>query len=194
VHIHARDPLSGNPTMDVSVFRQIAAGIKARNNVIICPTMAGGQGTPVEERIKVITALKLELASFNTGWINFAFYPIASAIQNVIAFGTEMFGDFCKNVEHANISSKGLLFDDETLMEARKTRHPVRPAEASVSAKKKKAVKCTIEGLPVQSFPTLMAALGTRCHNRCRIGEGISFTRLTEPTPLQIKALELLGL
>jgi transposase len=87
-----------------------------------------------------------------------------------------------------------ILFDDEMLTEARKTRHPVKPAEASVSAKKKKAVKCTIEGLPVQSFPTLMAALGTRCRNRCRIGKGISFTRLTESTPLQAKALELLGL
>jgi transposase len=87
-----------------------------------------------------------------------------------------------------------ILFDDETLTETRKTRHPVRPAEASISAKKKKARKSTAEGLPVQSFPTLMAALGTRCRNRCRVGKGISFTRLTEPTPLQAKALELLGL
>jgi hypothetical protein len=86
-----------------------------------------------------------------------------------------------------------LLFDDETLTRTRKTRHPVRPAEASASAKKKKAAKCTPEGLPVHSFSTLMAALGTRCRNRCRMGDGISFTRLTEPTPLQAKALKLLG-
>jgi transposase len=87
-----------------------------------------------------------------------------------------------------------ILFDDETLTATRKTRHPVKPAEASVSAQKKKATKHTPEGLPVQSFSTLMAALGTRCRNRCRVGERISFTRLTEPTPLQAKALELLGL
>jgi hypothetical protein len=87
-----------------------------------------------------------------------------------------------------------LLFDDETLTETRKTRHPVRPAEISLSARKKKMRKETPDGLPVHSFTTLMAALGTRCRNRCRIGEGNSFNRLTEPTPLQTKAFQLLGL
>jgi transposase len=87
-----------------------------------------------------------------------------------------------------------ILFDDEMLNEDRKTRHPVRPAEASLSAQKKKTRKTTSEGLTVHSFSTLMAVLGTRCRNRCRIGKGVSFTRLTEPTPLQAKAFGLLGL
>ena len=63
-----------------------------------------------------------------------------------------------------------LLFDDEELAERRKVRHPVKPAEASPSAKRKKARKTTADGLPVQSFSTLLAALGTRCRSRCRIG------------------------
>jgi len=87
-----------------------------------------------------------------------------------------------------------LLFDDEMLTKTRKTRHPVKPAEASVSAQRKKTRKETPDGLPVHSFPTLMAALGTKCRNRCRIGTGISVARLTEPTHLQTRALELLGL
>jgi hypothetical protein len=87
-----------------------------------------------------------------------------------------------------------LLFDDETLTEGRKTRHPVKPAKASVSAQKKKTHKETLDGLPVHSFNTLMAALGTRCRNRFRMGSGISFTRLTEPTPLQAEAFRLLAL
>lgn len=88
-----------------------------------------------------------------------------------------------------------LLFDDEVLAETRKTRHPVRPAETSLSAQKKKTRKTTSEGLTVHSFSTLMAALGTRCRNRCRIGtSGTSICRLTEPTPLQTKAFQLLGL
>lgn len=88
-----------------------------------------------------------------------------------------------------------LLFDDETLTETRKTRHPVKPAEVSLSAKQKKARKTTPDGFPVHSFSTLLAALGTRCRNRCRIGaSGSSFTRLTDPTPLQARALRLLGL
>ena len=88
-----------------------------------------------------------------------------------------------------------LLFDDETLTQTRKTRHPVRPAEASLSAQKKKTLKTTSEGLKVHSFSTLMAALGTRCRNHCRIGTpGTSICRLTEPTPLQTKAFQLPGL
>lgn len=82
VHIHARDPITFKPSIDVEVFREIAAGIKEQCNVIICPTTAGGQGTPVEDRIKVVPALKPELASFNMGSINFAFYPIAERYKD----------------------------------------------------------------------------------------------------------------
>jgi hypothetical protein len=88
-----------------------------------------------------------------------------------------------------------LLFDDETLTETRRTRHPVRPAEPSPAARKKKAEKRTTDGFVVHSFSTLMAALGTRCRNRCRIGaSGSSILRVTEFTPLQAKAFQLLGL
>jgi Transposase DDE domain len=88
-----------------------------------------------------------------------------------------------------------LLFDDEELTERRGVRHPVKPAEASLSAKRKKARKATIDGLPVQSFSTLLASLGTRCRNRCRIGGSVTtISRLTDPTPLQARAFELLGL
>jgi hypothetical protein len=94
-----------------------------------------------------------------------------------------------------------LLFDDETLAQDRWQRDPVRPAEASASAQCKKYARQTAEGLEVQSFPTLLANLGTRCRNTCSVrgladgkavGPGEStFDCLTEPTPLQAKALAL---
>jgi hypothetical protein len=90
-----------------------------------------------------------------------------------------------------------LLFDDEELEERRKVRDPVKPASPSPSAKKKKTVRLTTEGLPIQSFSTLLAELSTLCRNRCRIAsdkDAPSFARLTDPTPLQAKALHLLGL
>ena len=88
-----------------------------------------------------------------------------------------------------------LLFDDEDLTGHRLVRHPVKPAEASLSAKRKKARKTTVDGLPVQSFSTLLTAMGTRCRNRCRIGGSVTtISRLTDPTPLQARAFELLGL
>lgn len=88
-----------------------------------------------------------------------------------------------------------LIFDDEEA--DRKTRHPVRPASASKSAKAKKQKKITSSGLPVHSFYTLLAHMGTRCRNRCRIIQDPKspiFYLLTEPTPIQKQALQLLGL
>ena len=90
-----------------------------------------------------------------------------------------------------------LLFDDEELEENRKSRDPVKPAKPSASAKKKKGQKLTSEGLVVQSFNTLLKELGTRCRNRCRIqsdSKGSTFPQLTEMSPLQKRAFQLLGL
>ena len=90
-----------------------------------------------------------------------------------------------------------LLFDDEELDKNRKRRDPVKPAQASESAKKKKTLRLTSEGLVVQSLDTLLMELGTRCRNRCRIKSdprGPTFYQLTDKSPLQERAFQLLGL
>ncbi len=71
---------------------------------------------------------------------------------------------------------------------------PVAKAERSDSAKKKAAGATTKDGFPAHSFGDLIAELGTLCRNEVRVGEGEhTFMRLTEPTPLQARAFELLG-
>ena len=90
-----------------------------------------------------------------------------------------------------------LLFQDEELAEHRKTRDPVAPATASMSAKQKKRTRHTTDGLPLHSFQTLLATLGTRCRNHCygkNDPEKKPFVLLTDPTPFQQRAFELLGL
>jgi len=90
-----------------------------------------------------------------------------------------------------------LLFDDEQLDQDRKTRDPVAPAKPSASAKKKKSLRVSTDGLPIHSFETLLAELATRCRNRCRIKsdpKSPTVSYLTEPTPLQQRAFELLEL
>lgn len=87
-----------------------------------------------------------------------------------------------------------LLFDDETLATDRKRRDPVAPAESSAAAKSKKAARTTEDGLPIHSFKTLMAEMGTRCRHRCRLKSDPECPPIfqdTEPTPLQVRALEL---
>jgi transposase len=90
-----------------------------------------------------------------------------------------------------------LLFEDEELDERRETRDPVKPAKPSASVKRKKTVRLTPDGFEIHSFQTLLAELATRSRNRCRVksdSAGPIFYQLTEPTPLQNRAFQLLGL
>ena len=90
-----------------------------------------------------------------------------------------------------------LLFEDEELAQNRTRRDPVAPAQASDSVKTKKADRVTPDGFPVHSFDTLLRELATRCRNTCRIPSdpsGTTFQQLTEATPLQARAFQLLGL
>jgi transposase len=87
-----------------------------------------------------------------------------------------------------------LLFDDETLAFDRKQRDSVAPAEPSAAAKRKKVVRINEDGLPIHSFKTLMAEMGTRCRHRCRVKSDPECPPIfqdTDPTPLQARALEL---
>jgi transposase len=90
-----------------------------------------------------------------------------------------------------------LLFDDEDLDEHRKRRDPVKSPKPSASAKRKKTIHLTADGLEIHSFQTLLAELATRCRNWCRTKSdqtGPRFYQLTEPSPLQKRAFELLEL
>lgn len=89
-----------------------------------------------------------------------------------------------------------LLFADEDLPLARLSRDPVAPARPSTAAKAKKAARLTQDGLVVHSFDTLLSALATQSRNTCRvsIGGSPSFEQITEATPLQRRAFQLLGL
>ena len=89
-----------------------------------------------------------------------------------------------------------LLFQDDDPAAARARRDmPVEPAEVSERAKRKADTKTTPEGLPVHSFPTLLGDLANLVLNRVRLPtqEMTATTIATEPTRLQRRAFELLG-
>ncbi|SIN68807.1 Transposase [Singulisphaera sp. GP187] len=96
---------------------------------------------------------------------------------------------------HLRRAWEPLLFEDEELAVDRPRRDPVAPARASESAKRKKWTHATSEGLPVQSFRTLLAHLGTRCRNTCVVTGApsqASFRQVTEADALQAEALRLI--
>ena len=89
-----------------------------------------------------------------------------------------------------------LLFEDEERREERKRRDPILPAEPSASAQAKKRSHQTAEGLPVHSFPTLLAELASRARVTYQIQSGdvtqVTCKQVPEPTPLQARAYELI--
>ncbi len=71
VHIHVRDPNTGQGTQDVEVFRQVVEPLREKTDLILCLTTSGipGRNLPTEDRIAPVD-LKPELASFDAGSIN----------------------------------------------------------------------------------------------------------------------------
>ena len=89
-----------------------------------------------------------------------------------------------------------LLFADETLPRDRQMRDPVAPAQPSAAARQKKVQRQTPDGLPVQSFDTLVTELATRCDVTCRLradSTAAPIRQWTAPTPLHARALALLS-
>ena len=88
-----------------------------------------------------------------------------------------------------------LLFDDHDPAAAEQQRTSVvAPARRSPAALAKARRKRTDDDLPVHSFRTLLADLGTLAANTMQVASGgATFTLQTKPTPLQQRCFELLG-
>jgi hypothetical protein len=96
---------------------------------------------------------------------------------------------------HLKRAWASLLFADEHLADHRAGRDPVAPAQPAEEVQRKKAIRRTPEGHEVQSFRTLLMALGTQCRQTYRFAEhesAIEIQKLTDPTPLQTEAFRLL--
>jgi len=75
VHVHGRNPETGQPSPDLEVMREIIRKIKARCNAVVCITTGGGLGMTVEQRVAPVTLYRPEMASLNGGSMNFALFP-----------------------------------------------------------------------------------------------------------------------
>ena len=98
---------------------------------------------------------------------------------------------------HLKRAWEPLLFEEEDMQTIRSQRDPVAAAEPSAEVQEKKGTHQTANGLPVQSFATLLRELGRRCRNTCLVvsdPSGNSFEQLTDMTPLQAEAFRLLDL
>jgi hypothetical protein len=102
------------------------------------------------------------------------------------------------HVEHHIRAKLAPMLYDETDHEAAAAMRAsiVAKAERSEAAIRKQTTGRTEDDLPVHSFQTLLADLGTYCriHATTTLNEKYLFVLHTKPTPTQQRAFELLGI
>ncbi|HEV7338842.1 MULTISPECIES: BKACE family enzyme [Bosea] len=81
VHVHARNPKTGQPDQSPEAFEPFLKVIKQRSNCVINITTGGAPTMLVEERLKPCAHFKPEVASLNMGSMNFGLYPMLNRFK-----------------------------------------------------------------------------------------------------------------
>jgi uncharacterized protein (DUF849 family) len=81
IHLHARDPQTGEPTPDPAVFMQFLPVIKQSTDAVVNITTGGGMNMTVEDRLAAPLLARPEMASLNMGSMNFNIAPSAARIK-----------------------------------------------------------------------------------------------------------------
>jgi uncharacterized protein (DUF849 family) len=76
VHLHVRDPLTGQPSSDMNLFGEVLRSIKKRSDVVVNITTGGAVTMTPDERVRAVPSFKPEMASLNMGSMNFGLYPM----------------------------------------------------------------------------------------------------------------------
>jgi uncharacterized protein (DUF849 family) len=76
LHLHARDPKTGQPNGDPAVYMQFLPAIKEATNAVLNLTTGGGLTMNLDQRLATALRVKPELASFNMGSINFSIHRL----------------------------------------------------------------------------------------------------------------------
>lgn len=82
IHLHARDPETGQPDARPETFMQFLPIIKQSTDAIMNITTGGGLGMTMEERLRAATVASPEMASLNMGSINFGIFPLLEKYSN----------------------------------------------------------------------------------------------------------------
>ena len=81
VHVHARNPKTGQPDQAPEAFEPFLKVIKQRSNCVINITTGGAPTMLVEERLRPCAHFKPEVASLNMGSMNFGLYPMLNRFK-----------------------------------------------------------------------------------------------------------------
>ncbi len=81
VHLHARNPKTGEPTMDLDLFQIFCQEVHQKSDAVICITTGGAPTMTPEERMVAVKKFKPELASLNMGSMNIGLFPQKERIK-----------------------------------------------------------------------------------------------------------------
>ncbi|WP_114951639.1 3-keto-5-aminohexanoate cleavage protein [Sphingosinicella terrae] len=81
LHLHARDPETGQPSADPALFMQFLPQIRQRTDAIVNITTGGGLGMSLDDRIAAARQVQPEVASLNMGSINFGIFEAVNAVD-----------------------------------------------------------------------------------------------------------------
>jgi uncharacterized protein (DUF849 family) len=76
LHLHVRDPKNGRPVADPELFLEVTSSIREQCDAIVQPTTGGGVGMTIDERARVLSVCRPEMATFNLGSFNFGIFQV----------------------------------------------------------------------------------------------------------------------
>lgn len=114
VHLHVRNPETGFPTEKTDQIRRVVDAIREKCPVLINLSTAIGVGVPAEARIKPIAEIKPEMATLNTGSMNFALinHKDGTIIAETIFENTfAMLGNFARVMRENKVKPELEVYD-----------------------------------------------------------------------------------
>lgn len=76
IHLHARNPETGQPDPRPEVFQQFLPQIKDATDAVVNISTGGGLGMSRQDRLRAAMAAAPEMASLNVGSVNFGIFPM----------------------------------------------------------------------------------------------------------------------
>ena len=77
LHLHARNPETGAPSVDPEDFRPFLGRIKQSTDAVVNISTGGSLTLSIQDRIKPAATFSAEMCSMNMGSMNFSFHPLA---------------------------------------------------------------------------------------------------------------------
>lgn len=99
VHLHARNPKTGQPDQSAEAFEPFLKIIKQRSNCVVNLTTGGAPYMTVQERVKPAATWKPEVASLNMGSMNFGLFGML-----------RRFKEFKHDWEEKHLANKDIVF------------------------------------------------------------------------------------